>query len=182
MDETKIARIDIERLGHQPTSPLIVRYWYEGWRDGEVADGEEMYNDGGRIESLLFKYEKLGFTCHMMDGNHGRALRGKIVRVDFVKLGDALHIQKYPYGWTANTRPIEDKVVSLAERESAISWCESRGWTVRRWPDGARAFKGPAMPVRDARTIRSMRNRVNTDHSAGRPTDNKRFFDFAYDF
>lgn len=178
----KIVRIDIERLGHQPNSPLAVRYWLEGWQDGDAAHHEELLENGGMIESLLAQYEREGFACHMASSKQGRALRGKTTRVDFLKLGAEFHIRKYPHGWTAKARPSEDKQVSETEWLAAIAWCESAGWTVRRWPGGARAFKGAPMPVRDARAIRAMRNRVNADYAAGRPTDSKRFFDLAYDF
>lgn len=155
--EKNITRIDIERLGHQPTSPLTIRYWYEGWREGDAAHYEEMIENGGRIESLLVEYEKQGFTCEMASNNQGRALRGKITRVDFLKIGPEYHIRKYPFGWSAKTRPIEDKVVAADEWNEAISWVKSNGWTVVVANGNARAFRGPAQPVHDTKTILRLR-------------------------
>lgn len=171
-----VTRIDIEKAG----TGMLVRYWREGWNEDcpTPPDYDEIVE--GEIYRLMMKYEDQGFTCEMCDSNHGRALRGKITRIDFVKLPDGWHIKKWPYGWTAKTQPMSDKVVPDAE--DAIKWCEDNGWNVRRWPEGARAFKGEPKPVRDTNGIWAMRHRVEKDLARGNVGSNKMFFDFAFDW
>lgn len=174
-----ITRIDLEKCGDSVT----VRQWYEGWTEGSPADISESL-PGGYIVGLLMRYEKQGFTCEMADQDTGRALRGKITRVDLIKLPDGWHYKKFPYGWTAKTRPLTDEIKTDDEVLQIVEWCQARGWCVREWPGGYRAFQGGSpVPVRDGAAVRSIRRRVESDFSQGR-TDgtNKRQFDFAFDF
>jgi hypothetical protein len=179
--DKKIARIDLEKIG---ANLIEVRQWYAGWRDdgSTPADIDEVV-EGQTIPGLLAGYEKQGYTCEMCDKAHGRALRGAITRVDIVRLPDGWHYRKFPFGWSAKTRPLSDEIKTEAEIHEILEWCELKRWTVRRWPDGARAFRGEPKPVRDRAAILSMRRRASQElylqHQTG---TNKVFYDFAFDF
>lgn len=166
----EITRIDLERAG----GGLFVRQWKLGWRDdGSSCHESEEYVTGQRIEALLAECEKLGFAVWMCDNSHGRALRGDVTRIDFVEG----KIRKYPYGWTAKTRPLSERTATPDEIQAAVQWCKEHNWTVREWPNGARAWKGEPKPIRDASTIRYLRRQ--TDASLGDP---RRRYDLAFDF
>jgi hypothetical protein len=179
MDKKTFTRIDIERLDGQT---LSVDSWLEGWQEGQSADRKEIIQ-GRSIESLLFEFEKRGYTVEMASNSQGRALCGKTTRIDFIKLAGKFYVKKFPFGWTAKTRPIQETEKTEAEWEKAILWCESNGWNVRRWPDGARAWMGPVLPVRDAAGIRAMRRKAEAEFQRLENIGtNKIFYDFAFDF
>lgn len=183
MDERPITRIDIERIGARL---LNIRQWYSGWRDdGSSPPDIDEIVEGQTIPGLLASYEKQGYTCEMCDSTHGRALRGTITRIDIIRMPDGWHSRKYPFGWTAKTRPLSDDIKSEAEIRQILEWCEAKKWTVRRWPGGARAFRGDPKPVRDRAAILAMRRRANEEmrspHQTGIETG-KTFYDFAFDF
>jgi hypothetical protein len=174
-----ITRIDLEMVG--AGNLLTVRQWREGWREGDAPDIDEMVE--GSIMYKLMEYEKQGFAVWMADSSHGRALRGKVARVDFLKLDDGWHLQKFPHGWTAKTPAISDVLKTEAEIEAAIQWCQEQGWTVRRWNSGARAWKGEVKPVRDRAGILAMRRRVEAQFTRGENVGtNQIFYDFAFDY
>ncbi len=180
--DRQITRIDIESIGSG--NLLSVRQWYAGWRDdgSSPADIDEVV-EGQSIPGLLAYYEKQGFAVWMSNNSHGRALRGTITRVDFIHLPDGWHYRKFPYGWTAKTRPLSDEIKTQAEVDEILEWCEAKGWTVRRWPDGARAFKGEPRPIRDRAAILSLRRRASTElYSFHQTGTGKVFYDFAFDF
>ncbi len=182
MTEKRITRVDIEKAG---ADGLFVRKWEEGWQiDGSTQPcSNEYLPDARSIETMLFELEKQGFAVWMQDNFHGRALRGIITRVDLIKLPDGWHYKKYCYGWTAKTRPMIDEAKTDDEVKAIVAWCQSKGWNVRQWPGGYRAFKGQPMPVRDRASIMAMRRKVETDLMNGRATvENKSQFDFALDF
>ena len=178
MNEQKVVtRIDLESSGEH----VLVEQWYEGWVATSPCD---IYRqETGLISSLLAQYERQGYTVWMCDARTGRALRGQITRMDFVKLSDgAWEIRKWPYGWSARTHPIsiDDKPDGF-DLEAALAWSEQHGWLVRRWPDGARAWKGELQPVRDAFAIRAMRRQVDNNIIANH-IDPRRAFNLAFDF
>ncbi len=103
--DKKITRIDMERIG---ASAVIVRKWYEGWHQNDAGSPDiEDFIESGSISYTLAEYEKQGYTVEMASQSKGRALRGKITRVDIILEGETWVMKKYPYGWTAKTRPIE---------------------------------------------------------------------------
>lgn len=179
MSEKTITRIDLEAISPTHTR---VRQWYEGWCEGsETPDIDK--TAASSVYRLLVEYEKQGFTCSMRSQDKGQALRGKITRIDFLKLGEEYRVQKWPYGWEPKTRPLEEKTLTQEAWEQAILGCESNGWTVRRWPGGARAFLGQPQPVRDRAAIMAIRRRAEEDLSLRHETGtNKVFFDFAFDW
>ena len=163
-----ITRIDLEAIGD---GYVRVSFWREGWIEGNTPDSLDMAQ--GAIFRLLMEYEKQGFTCEMCDPSHGRALRGQIARIDFEKILNVWHVRKFPYGWTAKTRPLSDTVKTELEITEAVMWCESHKWTVSKRDGQIRAWKGEAKPVHAANTIRNMRRRAE---------ENQRDYgtDFAY--
>ena len=178
MNERKITRVDLEKAG----TDIVVKKWYEGWSEGSPAD---ITSNEPRafLVSILMKLEKEGFTVEMADSEHGRALRGTITRVDIVSLPDGFHYRKFPFGWTARTRPMSDERKTEEEVAEIIGWCKQKGWNVREWPGGYRAFKGAPMPVRDKASILTMRRKVEQDMALGRAhSDNRSQYDFALDF
>jgi hypothetical protein len=44
--------------------------------------------------------------------------------------------------------------------EAALAWCESNGYTVRRWPGGARAWKGEPWVIRTGWQIVKLRRKL----------------------
>jgi hypothetical protein len=166
-------RIDFERQGNH----VLVQFWQRGWQEGQMTDRCDFLVNA----RILHECEKSGFTVEMADGNHGRALRGEITRVDIVKTETGWKIEKWPFGWSAKTRAISSRAIDEAEATKAIAWLKAEGWTLRQWPNGTRAFKGEAKPVRDAATIRYLRNQANRNHAIGH-VDERRNYDLAFDF
>ena len=179
MDTQKtVTRIDLETAGD--TGKVLVEQWFEGWIATSPCD---LYQQqAGTVASLLQQYERQGYTVWMCDARIGRALRGEITRIDFVESGQGWQVRKYPYGWTARTHPLslEEKPAGF-DLEAALAWCEQRHWQVRRWPGGARAWKGELLPVRDSSSIRAMRRQVERNIMSNH-TDVRRAFDLAFDF
>ena len=163
-----VTRVDLEAIGDGITR---VSCWREGWADGSAPDVSETVE--GTIIRLLMSYEDAGFTCEMASANLGRALRGKTTRVDLELVLGQWRYRKYPYGWTAKTRPISEESKTAEQVAEIVAWCEANGWTVFKRDGQIRAWRGEAKPTHDARTIRSMRRRANQDHRDF-------FVDFAY--
>lgn len=158
--DKKITRIDLEAITDYQTR---AKMWPEGWNEGDMPSGNIVWD--GDIVQLLLELEDMGFTCEMASKELGRALRGKTTRVDLLKKADGWHYLKFPYGWTAKTRPISDEIRTEEEVNEILAWCKAHDWQVYEWTgipgtgflSGARAFKGQPMPVRDAISIKSMR-------------------------
>ena len=180
MNTQPITRVDLEKVGQ---SSVIVRSWRAGWnRDDAGAPDVEDFIESGSIPALLAEYEKQGFTVEMAHAGVGRALRGEITRVDFVREHDGWLVKKFPIGWSAKTRPLttETKPADF-DLESALAWCQSHGWTVYRWDGGARAWKGQPKPIRDRATILTMRRKLTESLWKGE-SDNCSHFDLAFYF
>ena len=173
-----ITRIDLEQDGEHG---VLVKEWYEGWQEGDKENAFR-YEAGAVIHRLLMSIEDQGYTCEMCDHYHGRALRGQITRIDFeLKAADQIIVKKYPYGWTAKTKPLQQYTCDVKASGNPVQWCKDHGWTVREWPGGARAFRGEPLPVRTGSTIAYMRRDVDKHLSSGH-TDQRRQFNLAYDF
>lgn len=169
-------RIDFERQNANVVTSIWLGRWPEGSAPAIVG-----FEERTRIETLLAECEKAGFTVEMMDAVHGRALRGRITRVDVLEIvAGEWHIRKYPHGWTARTRPLEEKIVSATYAKEAIEWMKLHGWTVREFPGGARGWNGEAKPVRDRSTIVRMRSQVRSSYFR-RELDPRQQFDLAFD-
>src|SRR5687767_1212139 len=101
-----------------------------------------------RLLDVLKVLEKAGFAIRIHDhGSTATALKDQPTRIDFLKEGDNWTCKKFPAGWTASTAPIETKPMTEQQVLEAIQWCEEKGWIVRHFPGGARAWKGKLLPV-----------------------------------
>ena len=127
-----------------------------------------------------------------------------VTRIDFHYVNQTLppaaprygwQVFKYLDGWTASTPaamvesdpPLKPTPEHPEPRpfdlDEALARLEAAGWTVHRWQGGARAWKGPALPVRTREQIRSMRRRFTAEliRTAGHPHLTT-FADLAYDY
>lgn len=100
----------------------------------------------------------------------------KITRFDFLKLRDpdqgcreVVQIRKYFDGWEAGAPPsdLEIKPANY-DYERVLSWAEQNGFTVRRWPGGARAFLGKPRSVRTEGQIKSLRRMLEEENYRNR--------------
>lgn len=178
---TKYTRMDLEAI----YGGTAVKCWSGEWQEGDAPD-YETFREGVSLDQALMALEDSGWTVHMFidrkTGIHsGRALRGEIIRVDFRMLGQELVIQSFPYGWQAWTKPICESRWPADQLEAQIQMYREKGWTVRTWPSGARAWKGEVLPVRDAGTIIRMRERIIQGTRTGLYSNNEKNFDFAFD-
>lgn len=171
--DVRVTRIDLERLG---SNMILIRQWREGWnRDDAGAPDREDVVENKTISTLLGEYEAQGFTVEMAHAGVGRALRGQITRIDVVLIDGAWKVRKYPFGWSARTRPIEEKTISEEQLPTIIHWFQEKGWTLREWPGGYRGFRGAPKPVRDRAGIQAMRRNAKQQQLNTR-------CDFAFDF
>lgn len=150
-----ITRIELDQISHEL---IRTRSWAAGWREGDSPVADQLVNDS--LIRMLGNYERQGYTVEMAGRNTGRALRGQITRMDFLKIGHEFRVKKYPHGWGIRTRPLAEVNIDAAEFAELINQCEVMGWTVLRHPSGnARAYRGESKPVVDAETILRLRRR-----------------------
>jgi hypothetical protein len=90
-----------------------------------------------------------------------------ITRVDMFTRPQGVCVYKYPDGWKAGSTNMGDydfHVNTDTSLADMIAWFKERGWVVREWPGGARAFrKGAVFPVRTRGMILEMRRRLTQD-------------------
>jgi predicted RNA-binding protein len=168
-------RIDLERTGRD----LYVSIWFGEWSEGSQPAIRDFVPQAS-IERVLFECEKHGFSVEMMDAFHGRALRGKVTRIDLIQQDGKWLVSKYPYGWTAKTRPISKSELDQQAADQALAWLKAEGWTVREFPGGARAWRGEVKPIRDQATIRMLRRQIDLNYSRSE-LDARRQYDLAFD-
>jgi len=65
---------------------------------------------------------------------------------------------------------------------TALAILAARGWTVRRWRTGARAWRGAPEPVRDRAGIHKLRRRAEAGLLARDPYAPPVSADFAFDY
>lgn len=104
----------------------------------------------------------------------------KITRIDLYQNPDGLLVFKYPEGWTATTRPVERNLNQEWDLDRAVAWLTENGWTVRRWPGGARAWLGKPLPVRNWGQIKRKREEL-TQRRALFPDLQLHTIDLAFD-
>jgi hypothetical protein len=175
-NEPKFTRIDLTSTNRG----IEVKWFAQGWSDGSAPYKTTMCATS--IIAFGLGIEKNGYTFEMADAGHGRALCGETTRIDFTTTKDGVKVEKYPLGWTAKTNPITSEVKPGSfDLEVSITWCENHGFTVRRWPGGARAWKGEAMPVRDAGAIMRLRSQIKSAFVRGE-SDARNSYDLAFDY
>lgn len=128
----------------------------------------------------------------------------RYTRIDFqlmnvgVTLGEhtprwGYRVAKFIDGWTANTPPHElsfDPPIKSTDGQeqpfnldTALAALRARGWTVHRWPTGARAWLGPVLPVRNRDQIAQLRTRLTRNLIALQGhTDLSTQVDLAFDY
>jgi hypothetical protein len=104
-------------------------------------------------------------------------------RIDFNRLPSGVVTTKY---WKMEGRDVALNGVEIKpidfDLDGALAWCEEHGYTVIRWPTGARAFKGAPWPLRSTQRIRQKRDEVTALVRQGKldPNFNWLGLDFAY--
>ena len=85
-------------------------------------------------------------------------------RIDFSTLGDGrVIVQKLRRDTTTNPARPRDIPVSTEVKPAgfamadALAWCQSNGYVVRQWADGARAWRGIPWPIRTRAQIQRKR-------------------------
>jgi hypothetical protein len=94
---------------------------------------------------------------------------GKITRVDMrVRVDGAVSVIKYADGWTSGSAAADVHVNADTPITEMIAWFKAHGWTVHTWGDvdgapiGARAWLGPALPVRNKYQIIALRGQMES--------------------
>ena len=106
-------------------------------------------------------------------------------RIDFTEHAQGVTVVKF---WKCDGKDIPPpEGASLHgpefDLEEALAWCEAHGYTVRRWPGGARAWKGQPWVIRTRGRIRRRRVEVESMARAGQLPSDFYFtgLDFALD-
>jgi hypothetical protein len=94
----------------------------------------------------------------------------QIARIDFAQTRSGVVVTKYQRLMTPDGP--RDVVADYAikpdlDLDWALAWCEAHGFTVRRWPGGARAFRGKPWPIRTVGEIKRRREQVERDVRLG---------------
>ncbi|HEY4692503.1 MAG TPA: hypothetical protein VIH16_03645 [Bellilinea sp.] len=177
---TKYTRMDLTAQ----YGGVAVRCWSGHWQEGDMPD-QEIFREGVTLDQACMALEDAGWSVVIFTSRNSnqtaRALRGDITRVDFYLTSQGLAAKHYPYGWKANTRPIRVEHWPVDQFESQVEDYQARGWTVRVWRNGARAFKGAPEPVRNQNEIMVLRHRVEKDFQHGEHNDTRNY-NLAYDF
>jgi len=82
-----------------------------------------------------------------------------ITRLDFVQLPQGALVNKILEDHARGVTIVVATGV-VPSLDEALNWCESTGWTVRRWTGGARAWWGGLRPVRSAGQIKKKREEL----------------------
>lgn len=88
---------------------------------------------------------------------------GKITRIDLVDTQHGPVKRCWRAGWMPGDKPRLSDVAPLSEGwtvETAADKLEAEGWTVRRWPNGARAWRIKPHPVRTGPYADKFRERL----------------------
>ena len=109
-------------------------------------------------------------------------------RVDLFEMPDGgVRVFWFRDGWycrnnRANPKcaPATNHINGDMSLESMVAWLENNGWSVRRWPGGARGWKEEMLPVRTAFEIKRMRNRFER-HPPPELEGRIHALDFAFD-
>ena len=88
---------------------------------------------------------------------------GRVTRIDLVTTDYGPVKRCWRAGWHPGDKALAKDVGRLADGwtvESAAAKLEADGWTVRRWPGGARAWRIGARPVRTGEYASRFRERL----------------------
>lgn len=81
-------------------------------------------------------------------------------RIDLYQNPGGLFVLKFSDGWTASTPAYDRHLTPDWTIDAAARWLEENGWTVRRWPGGARAWLGRLLPIRTRAQIARKREQL----------------------
>ena len=174
-----ITRIELE----ETAEGVFRKCWYAGWKTGQPADLND-FLPGRRMLALEMLADQRGWSVTQPTREKAILLKGEITRIDFSVAGGNVVIQRYPDGWTARTNPCQREVRRGVSLEDALGpyLAEGSGWTVRQWADGARAWKGQLLPVRDSFSILNLRHSYSQrPDELSRLSAGRGCLDFAYD-
>ena len=90
-----------------------------------------------------------------------------ITRIDLFQIPAGVLVHKYPHYWTAATPPASTTTNAAMSLDAMVAWLNENGWTVRRWPGGARAWKGEMLPVRSRYQIKRKREELKARWQEG---------------
>ena len=99
-------------------------------------------------------------------------------RIDLFENDNGLRVMKWPLDWVPGTQPVISYLNNQITLDFAVEQLKIKGWTVRRWHKGARAWNGPLRPIRTKGQITNKREQF-TRHP--RPGIQLCTVDFAYD-
>lgn len=85
-----------------------------------------------------------------------------VTRIDLQATANGLVSHKFADGWFERRRNTDLGLRCEPKwtLEAAVAWLEAHGYTVRRWPGGARAWLGEILPVRNKAQIIMLRNQL----------------------
>lgn len=162
--ENTTTRVQVQAAG--PGS--IIAQWSEGWRDGLQPAPDMQEYDERPVYEVVKDLDRLGFAVWtQFNGAVGFGLRGKITRIDLIQTGNRVRVNKYPYGWTLGTPPISSELKPEGFTIEAAVALLGRGWTIRTWPGGARAWFGRPKPIRTRHEIQRMRDKLSERFANG---------------
>jgi hypothetical protein len=84
----------------------------------------------------------------------------EITRIDFLVTGATTTVNKMGMNVFEKTIVAEGKTHKNFDLAAALDWLRVRGWTVREWPGGARAWRDGLKPIRSAREIIRLRDEL----------------------
>ena len=69
-------------------------------------------------------------------------------RIDMFVQEAGIRIMKWPVDWLPKSPPVINYVNTDLDLDQMTTILEAKGWTVRRWHGGARAWKDKIRPIR----------------------------------
>jgi len=97
----------------------------------------------------------------------------QVTRIDLFELsGDyagQTRVNKYAKWQDGFDHLVERKITETMTFEEMVTWLETYGWVVFRWPGGARAFRPKPYPIRTRSQIIRLRERLTERKRRGDP-------------
>ena len=69
-------------------------------------------------------------------------------RIDLFENDLGIRVMKWPENWQPHTPPAISYINTDMSLDQIAEFLEAKGWTIRRWHQGARAWKGDICPIR----------------------------------
>ena len=84
----------------------------------------------------------------------------RFTRVDLFEMSGGVRVFWYPKGWHRGTVPATNHLNKDIPLDQMVAWLEDNGWTVRKWPKGARGWLGDLRPIRTRSEIMRKRSQL----------------------